>query len=193
MNLTTITWVAADPASLGVLDTARKLAGAATTLLITGESGTGKDQLARWIHDHGPRRARAISKDRLRQSSTLNSLSPSFSATSAARSLEPLGENPAGWKWLRAAPSCFDEVAAPRSRRLPEQSSCAGARRAYYLRATGRYRHASHGCADHGSDQHRSQKSGCRWPLSRRPFFSPQRSRDFRPLAPRTPSGYFRP
>jgi DNA-binding NtrC family response regulator len=56
MNATTIAWVAADAASLSVLETAQKLAGTATTLLITGESGTGKDQLARWIHDSGPRR-----------------------------------------------------------------------------------------------------------------------------------------
>jgi two-component system, NtrC family, response regulator AtoC len=49
-------WVAADPASLKILETAQKLADTATTLLITGESGTGKDQLARWIHDHGLRR-----------------------------------------------------------------------------------------------------------------------------------------
>ncbi len=52
----TIVWAAADPASLQILETAQKLAETATTLLITGESGTGKDQLARWIHDHGPRR-----------------------------------------------------------------------------------------------------------------------------------------
>ena len=48
--------MAADRGLAGVLETARKLAETATTLLITGESGTGKDQLARWIHDHGPRR-----------------------------------------------------------------------------------------------------------------------------------------
>ena len=51
-----IAWVAADPASLRVLEIAGKIADTGTTLLITGESGTGKDQLARWIHEHGPRR-----------------------------------------------------------------------------------------------------------------------------------------
>jgi two-component system response regulator AtoC len=55
MSATAI-WVATDLTSLNVLETGRKLAETATTLLITGESGTGKDQLARWIHDHGPRR-----------------------------------------------------------------------------------------------------------------------------------------
>lgn len=49
-------WVALDPASLRVLEIAEKLAETATTLLITGESGAGKDQLARWIHERGPRR-----------------------------------------------------------------------------------------------------------------------------------------
>jgi two-component system, NtrC family, response regulator AtoC len=49
-------WIAVDPASLRVLDLAAKLAEPSTTLLITGESGTGKDQLARWIHQNGPRR-----------------------------------------------------------------------------------------------------------------------------------------
>ena len=45
-----IPWIAADPASLRVLETAEKVAETATNILITGESGTGKDQLARWIH-----------------------------------------------------------------------------------------------------------------------------------------------
>ncbi len=56
MSAANILWVAADPASRAVLDVAEKLAATATTLLITGESGTGKDQLARWIHENGPRR-----------------------------------------------------------------------------------------------------------------------------------------
>ncbi|MGH9796332.1 MAG: sigma 54-interacting transcriptional regulator, partial [Candidatus Acidiferrales bacterium] len=51
-----IEWLAADPASLRVLDLARKVAAAPSTVLITGESGAGKDQLARLIHELGPRR-----------------------------------------------------------------------------------------------------------------------------------------
>jgi len=56
MSSADITWIAADPSSLRVLEIAEKLAETSTTLLITGESGTGKDQLARWIHQRGPRR-----------------------------------------------------------------------------------------------------------------------------------------
>jgi DNA-binding NtrC family response regulator len=52
----TLEWIAIDPASLRVVELAAKLTEPSTTLLITGESGTGKDQLARWIHQNGPRR-----------------------------------------------------------------------------------------------------------------------------------------
>ena len=55
MNTPDVVWVAADPASRHVLEIAEKLADTPTTVLITGESGTGKDQLARWIHQHGTR------------------------------------------------------------------------------------------------------------------------------------------
>jgi two-component system, NtrC family, response regulator AtoC len=55
MSATDVVWVAADPVSRRMLEIAEKLAETATTVLITGESGTGKDQLARWIHEHGPR------------------------------------------------------------------------------------------------------------------------------------------
>jgi DNA-binding NtrC family response regulator len=51
-----IPWVATDPAAQRVLELAGKVAETATTLLITGESGTGKDHLARLIHELGPRR-----------------------------------------------------------------------------------------------------------------------------------------
>jgi len=47
--------VAGSPAMLKVLDIARRAARGAASVLITGESGTGKGALARWIHDHGAR------------------------------------------------------------------------------------------------------------------------------------------
>jgi two-component system response regulator AtoC len=49
-------WIAQDPASVRLLELAQKVAAAPTTLLITGESGSGKDHLARYIHEVGPRR-----------------------------------------------------------------------------------------------------------------------------------------
>ncbi len=55
MTPTDVVWIAADPASRRVLEIAAKLAETTTRVLITGESGTGKDQLARWIHQQGPR------------------------------------------------------------------------------------------------------------------------------------------
>jgi DNA-binding NtrC family response regulator len=51
-----IPWVATDPAAQRVLELAGKVADTSTTVLITGESGTGKDQLARLIHELGARR-----------------------------------------------------------------------------------------------------------------------------------------
>jgi DNA-binding NtrC family response regulator len=49
-------WIAEDPASRRLLELAEKVAAAPTTLLITGESGSGKDHLARLIHELGQRR-----------------------------------------------------------------------------------------------------------------------------------------
>jgi DNA-binding NtrC family response regulator len=51
-----IDWVAADAASSHVLELARKVADASTTVLVIGESGTGKDQYARLIHELSQRR-----------------------------------------------------------------------------------------------------------------------------------------
>lgn len=56
MTTERLPWIAEDPASLRLLELAKKVAAAPTTLLITGESGTGKDHLARLIHELGPRR-----------------------------------------------------------------------------------------------------------------------------------------
>jgi DNA-binding NtrC family response regulator len=56
MSSERLPWIAEDPASLRLLELAKKVAIAPTTLLITGESGTGKDHLARLVHELGPRR-----------------------------------------------------------------------------------------------------------------------------------------
>src|SRR5215813_5110743 len=56
MTTERLPWIAEDPASLRLLELAHKVAPAPTTLLITGESGCGKDYLARVIHELGPRR-----------------------------------------------------------------------------------------------------------------------------------------
>ena len=49
-------WIGGSAVALQTLELASKVAGSASTVLITGESGAGKDQLARWIHEQGPRR-----------------------------------------------------------------------------------------------------------------------------------------
>jgi len=49
-------WIAADPASQRLFALAEKVAPAPTTLLITGESGSGKDYFARLVHELSPRR-----------------------------------------------------------------------------------------------------------------------------------------
>lgn len=56
MSTERLPWIAEDPASQRLLELAQKVAAAATTLLVSGESGTGKDHLARLVHELGPRR-----------------------------------------------------------------------------------------------------------------------------------------
>ena len=62
MSAARLEWIAGDPVSERMLEIAGKVAGTSTTVLITGESGTGKDHLARWIHESGPRRDAAFLK-----------------------------------------------------------------------------------------------------------------------------------
>jgi len=56
MTAERLPWISADPASQRLLELAQKVAIAPATLLISGESGSGKDHLARLVHELGPRR-----------------------------------------------------------------------------------------------------------------------------------------
>ena len=48
--------VAADPASRQLLELARRVAGSAAAVMLTGESGVGKEVYARYLHQASPRR-----------------------------------------------------------------------------------------------------------------------------------------
>lgn len=50
-------FVARDPKSVALLDVAARVARATTTVLLTGESGCGKEMLARFLHRRSPRAA----------------------------------------------------------------------------------------------------------------------------------------
>jgi formate hydrogenlyase transcriptional activator len=54
--------VGASPALRGVLRKVRQVAPVETTVLLTGETGTGKELIARAIHDGSPRKGRALIK-----------------------------------------------------------------------------------------------------------------------------------
>jgi len=49
-------WISEDPASQKLFELAQRVAPSGNTVLIIGESGTGKDHLARLIHELSPRR-----------------------------------------------------------------------------------------------------------------------------------------
>lgn len=55
-------WVGDDPASVKIRQTAARLAATSSTVLIRGESGTGKDLFAEIIHYLGPNRAEPLLK-----------------------------------------------------------------------------------------------------------------------------------
>lgn len=59
-TISKVTVVAESPAMLRVLEQARKVAAAPTTVLITGETGTGKEVIARYIHARSPRADRPL-------------------------------------------------------------------------------------------------------------------------------------
>ena len=60
--MTAPVWVGNDQASESIRKLAVKLAATPSTLLIVGESGTGKDMLAAVIHYLGPNRAEPLLK-----------------------------------------------------------------------------------------------------------------------------------
>ena len=55
-EITDISMIAHDPQTLQLIDQAKRVAPSKAAILITGETGTGKEVLARLIHDHSDRK-----------------------------------------------------------------------------------------------------------------------------------------
>jgi two-component system response regulator FlrC len=55
IDSTAASLIAQDPASLALLELARRVAASDTSILLTGESGVGKEVYARYIHQHSQR------------------------------------------------------------------------------------------------------------------------------------------
>ncbi len=53
-------FITADENMQALLEKARRVAGKSTTILVTGETGTGKEELARYIHQHSARADRKM-------------------------------------------------------------------------------------------------------------------------------------
>ena len=60
-------WIAADPLSLELLERVRRVAGSSSTLLIRGESGVGKELVARAIHEGSRRPGRPLVRSTARR------------------------------------------------------------------------------------------------------------------------------
>jgi len=81
--------IASSPAMVRVLDVARRASRSMASVLITGESGSGKGALARWIHDRGTRGFRAVRPLSTARRCRAAWSRPSCSGSGAARSPTP--------------------------------------------------------------------------------------------------------
>lgn len=86
------------PAMLKVKDTIYKLVETDANILITGESGTGKDLVARLLRHYSPRRDDAFGRS-IWEASRNNYLRVSCSVTRKEPSRMPDGLSRDGWRW----------------------------------------------------------------------------------------------
>ncbi len=162
--------IGASPAMQKVYRLARQVAAARATVLVTGESGTGKGELARAIHKRArapPRRSSPSTAPR----SPSRSSRASSSATRRARSPAPIAAASAASSRPTAAPS-----SSTRSARSPGYAGEAAPRApGALLRARRRQRDGRGRRAPDRRDQPRPRRGRAPGPLPRGPLLPPQR------------------
>ena len=98
--------IAEDPASRSLFALATRVAQTDTTVLLTGESGVGKEVVARYIHNHSARRAGLSWPSIARRFQTV-CWKRRCSATRRARSPVPSRRRPASLSKRRTVPCCW--------------------------------------------------------------------------------------
>ncbi len=120
--------IGASPAMQKVYRTAKQVAGARATVLITGESGTGKGELARAIHQQGARAPRRPSSRCTAPRWSSRCSRASSSATSAAPSpARTSGASGASSKLTAARSSSTRWARSPRPHRSSSSACCRSA------------------------------------------------------------------
>ena len=106
--------IGSGPAMREVARTTRHVAPSRACVLIVGETGTGKELIARAIHDLSPRAQRPLHPRQLRRPDREPARKASCSATSRARSPAPSRTAPAGSRPPTPAASSSTRSTAPR-------------------------------------------------------------------------------
>ena len=165
--------VGRSPAMQELFDTIRRLAPHLRTVLITGETGTGKELVAKALHRLGPRRDRRLIT--LNCSAVVETLFESELFGHVRGAFTGANETKVGlFEHADTGTIFLDEVGE-----LP-MSVQAKLLRAVEIRrsaARRRARHAKRGCLRHRSDQPRPAVGSRRRPLPHRPLLSPRHSR----------------
>ena len=123
------------PALLRLLDEVGQVAGTDSTVLIQGETGTGKELIARAIHGRSQRRERPLIKRQLRGPARGASSRASSSATRRAPSPAPPSSAADASSWRTAAPCFSTRWASCRS--TCRRSCCACCRSSEFERVGG--------------------------------------------------------
>ena len=119
--------VSKSPKMRRVFDLIEQVGPLGSTVLIYGETGTGKELVAQAIHAADTRRDRAVRRPELRRRCTTRCWRASCSATSGARSPAPTGARRGGSSWPTAAP-CSSTRSATSPRRCRPSSSASSSR-----------------------------------------------------------------
>jgi two-component system, response regulator FlrC len=186
IDATAASLIAQDPASLALLELARRVAASDTSILLTGESGVGKEVYARYIHQHSHRAKApfvalncAAIPENLLESVLFGHEKGAFTGASTAQ--------PGKFEQANGGILLLDEVS---EMPLNLQAKLLRVLQEREVERVGGRTSLSARCTRHRRDQSRSGELGGGGPLPRRPVLPTQCFSTRNPAAARTAGRY---